>query len=168
MWTTKHVKRPGLRKNAPLKAVSSEMECCRKHCLKNFSDTHLFKLRNEFAALYYEQQTAYLNGLLRRHEPKPSSGHKRNPKLTSAGKPLGRPPADKSKFTFEYYVRSEKNIDVKVCRKGFCLIHGFTPKRLQVLRRKIEQSTGEATIELDRRGKHKNHPKVGEDVRELR
>ena len=136
------MKRPGLRKNAPLKAVSSEVECCQKHCLKNFSETHLLKLRNEFTALYYEQQTAYLNGLLRRHEPKPLSGHKHktNPKLTSAGKPLGRPPADKRKFTFEYYVRNEKNIDIKVCQKGFCLIHGFTLTHLQMLRRKIVES----------------------------
>ena len=134
---------------------------------KNFSNTHLLKLRNEFAALYYEQETAYLNGLLRPHTPKPSSGHKLNPKLTSTGKPLGRPPADKSKFFFEYCVRSEKNIDVKVCHKGFCLINGFTLKCLQVLRPKIEQSAGEATIEVDRRGKHKNHPKVGKEVQKL-
>ena len=93
-----------------------------KVCLKNFSETHLLKLRNKFAAFYYEQQTVYLNGLLTRHEPKPSSGHKRktNPKLTSTGKPLGRPPVDKSKYTFEYNVRNEKNIDIKLCQKGFC------------------------------------------------
>ena len=64
-------------------------------------------------------------------------------------------------------MRNDKNIDVKVCQKAFCKIHGFSPKRLQILRCKIEDAVGEATIELDKRGKHKNQPQIGEDVREL-
>lgn len=165
-WRKKHVKKPGLRKNAPCEAVSSQSKCCKKQCLRKFADSHLIKLRTEFAALYYEQQNAYLNGLLHRHETKQSSGHKRkgNPALSSNGKPLGRPPAEKSKFSFEYSVRNDKSIDVKVCQKAFCKIHGFSPKRLQILRRKIEGAEEEATI--DKRGKHKK-VQVGEDIREL-
>ena len=131
-------------------------------------ESHLKKLRSQFEGLLYEQQNHYLNGLLHRRETKKSTGHKRktNPTLTSSGKRLGRPPAEKSRFSFEYYVRNEKEIDVKVCQKAFCAIHGFSPKRLQVLRHKIEAS-GEAQLECDRRGKHSNHQKIGDDVREL-
>ena len=79
-WRKKHVKKPGLRKNAPCEAVSSQSKCCKKQCLRKFADSHLIKLRTEFAALYYEQQNVYLNGLLHRHETKQSSGHKRKGK----------------------------------------------------------------------------------------
>ena len=54
-----------------------------------------------------------------------------------------------------------------MCQKAFCKIHGFSPKCLQILRRKIEGAEEEATIELDKRGKHKNQVQVGEDIREL-
>ena len=168
IWKKKHVKKPGLRKNAPCAAISSLPECCKKECLKKFPESHLTKLRTEFEQLYYEQQNIYLNGLLRRHETKKTSGHKRktNPTLTSNGKRLGRPPAEESTFSFEYYVRNERGIDVKVCQKAFCALHGFSPKRLQVLRRKIK-AAGETSIELDKRGKHSNRQRIGEDVCEL-
>lgn len=41
-------------------------------------------------------------------------------------------------------------------------MHGFGPKRLIVLRRKLEG--GE--LEPDRRGKHSSHPAVSEDVKD--
>ena len=69
-------------------------------------------------------------------------------------------------LAFEYKVKNEKIFDVKVCQKAFCALHGFSPKRLQVLRHKIE-AAGEASIELDKRGKHSNQQRIGDDVREL-
>ena len=75
----KHVKRPGLRKNAPV-----------------LNSALLAKVRSDFEDMYYEQQNMYLNGLLRRYETKKTSGHKRkaNPATTSSGKRVGRPPAE--------------------------------------------------------------------------
>ena len=166
MWTKKHAKKHGLQKNAPLLDIS--LNCCKKKCLKSLPQVHVTKLRSQFEALYYKQQNIYLSGLLHRHQTKKSSGHKRkiNPTLTCNGKRLGRPPAEERAFSFEYKVKNEKGFDVKVCQKAFCALHGFSPKRLQVLRCKIE-AAGEANIELDKRGKHGNQQRIGDDVREL-
>ena len=164
-WAKKHVKKPGLRKNAPCSVISG---CCKRECLKKFPESHLAELRSDFGKLYYEQQTLYLNGLLHCRETKQSKGHKykTNPALTSNGKRLGRPPAEESAFSFEYCLRNERGTDVKVCKMGFCAVHGFTPKWLQVLHHKIA-AAGESSIELDNRGKHSNRQTIGDDVRQL-
>ena len=109
-WKHKHVKRPGLRKNAPYLDISSLSGCCKRECLKCFSQQQLSRVRKDFEALNYEQQTIYLNGLLRQHETKKTSGHKRksNPAVSSNGKRLGRPPAEESKFTFQYCLHDER------------------------------------------------------------
>lgn len=167
-WKHKHVKKPGLRKNAPLCDISSLSGCCKKDCLKRFSVTHLNKLREDFEALYYEQQNIYLNGLLHRHETKKTSGHKRKatPTLTSNEKRLGRPPAEESKFGFDYSLHNEQGINVKVCQKAFCAVYGFSSKRLRVLCDKITSAEEEAIV-WDKREKHGNHRQISEDVRDL-
>ncbi len=43
------------------------------------------------------------------------------PTLTSNGKRLGIPPAEDSNFSF----RNEEGIDVKVCQKALCGVHGL-------------------------------------------
>jgi hypothetical protein len=53
-------------------------------------------------------------------------------------------------------------VDVKVCQKVFCSVYGFGPKKLLVLRKKLDSSG--ITIEPDKRGKH---PTVGEEVKDL-
>ena len=166
-WKVKHVKKKGLRKNAPRKDISSLENCCKRECLKNFPIHHLEKIRSEFEELLYEEQNLYLNGLLRRHESKKSSGHSRQEpaRITSSGKRLGRPPAEESIFSFDYYLRNTKKIDIKVCQKAFCDVFGFGPKRLQVLRQKIKASV--TSVEPDKRGKHGNQPRVNEDLRQL-
>ena len=168
-WKCKHLKKPGLRKNAPHLDISSLSGCCKKECLKRFSQSHLAKIRSDFEALYYEQQNIYLSGLLCRRETKKTSGHKRksNPTMTSNGKRLGRPPAEDSKFSFEYCLRDEKGVDVKVCQKAFCGVHAFGPKRLRILRDKIVSADKESTIVWDKRGKHTEHQRVSDTVRNL-
>ena len=52
-----------------------------------------------------------------------------------------------------YNIRDPHGVNVQVCQKAFCSIHGFGPKRLQVLRRKMEESCG-SSVEPDKRGKH--------------
>ena len=96
-------------------------------------------------------------------DPK-SSGHprKEKPSITASGKRIGRPPAETSKFSFKYTLRDEDNVNVSVCQKGFCHVLGFGPKRIQVLRRKL--NAGE--VQPDQRGKHGNHQSVGEDTRD--
>ena len=115
--------------------------------------------------MYYEQQNVFLSGLLKRVETKKTSGHSRkeHPAVSSHGKRIGRPPAEISRFTFKYCIRDKRGIDVGVCRKAFCYVHGFGEKRLLVLRKKIEDSGG---LEPDKRGKHGKHYSVG-DVKEL-
>ena len=89
----------------------------------------------------YDEQNLYLNGLVQRHLAKKSSGHCRvTPVLTSNGKRRGRPPAEESIFSLKYHLRNESKVDVKVCQRAFCLVFGFGPKRLLVLRQKIKAS----------------------------
>jgi len=115
----------------------------------------LAKLRADFELLYYDQQTS---GLLRCKETTKTTGHprKESPTLTRNGKRLG---------SFEYYVKNGKGVDQRVCQKAFCFIHGFSAKRLQVLRTKMNNSGGNG-IEYDNRGKHSNRQRIGEDVKE--
>lgn len=163
----KHVKRAGLRKNAPYHDISCLSGCCKKECFKKFSQQHLSKIRGDFEALNYKQQNIYLNGLLHRHETKKTTGHKRksNPAVSSSGKRLGRPSAEESKFSFDYCLNNEKGVTIKVCQMAFCRVHAFGPKRLQVLWCKIT-SAGEEGIIWDKRSKHSNHGHVSDDVRD--
>lgn len=77
---------------------------------------------------------------------------KANSSFGSGGKKLGRPPAEESQFSFEYTIQNENGIKVPVCQKAFCSVHGFGPKRLQVLRRKVQSGHGQ--LEPDKQGKH--------------
>ncbi len=45
---------------------------------------------------------------------------------------------------------------------ALCCVHGFGPKRLQILRRKL----GTGNLVADRRGKHCNHQTVDEEIKE--
>ena len=55
-WHSKHVKKCGLRSNAPCEITS----CCKKNCLQSFSVEHMQKLKNDFQQLYYDQQNISL------------------------------------------------------------------------------------------------------------
>ena len=116
--------------------------------------------------MYYEQQNIYLNGILKCRETKRTNGHPRraNPTVSANGKRVGRPPAEASSFTYEYYIRNEKGVDIRVCQKAFCFVHGFGPKSLLILCKKSKGGTG---LEPDRRGKHDKHVAVGEDLKNL-
>ena len=162
-WKNKHVKSLGLRKNSPVVTITDEMECCRKKCLRLFSVSHMQRLRRSFESMMYEEQNIYLNGLLHRRETKKASGHPRkaNSIVTAQGKKVGRPPAEDSIFSF---IWNEEGIDVRICQKAFCDVHGFGPKRLQILRRKLGQGP---ELEPDKRGKHNNHQSVDEEIKKL-
>ena len=83
-WHSEHIKKRGLRINAPCEITS----CYKKKCLQSFSVEHLQKLKNDFQQLYYDQQNIYLCGLLHRFKAKKTSGHrsKSNPSTTINGK----------------------------------------------------------------------------------
>ena len=102
-----------------------------------------------------------INGVLKRHETKRSCGHarKKSPQCTSKGNRCCRSPAGES------HLSNEKGVDIKVCQKGFCRVYGFGPKRLLVLRRKLQASG--TSLEPDKRGKHDNHQTVGENIKDL-
>lgn len=165
-WTKKHTKRPGLRKNSPRVDITA-VECCKKQCNRMFTPVHLAKIRKDFESMFYEPQNQYLSGFLHRYETKKSSGHcrKENPAISSSGKRVGRPPAEASQFSFRYTIHNADGINVKICQKAFCAIHGFGPKRILVLRRKLQTSGG--CIEPDQRGKHDNHPAVSKSTYDL-
>ena len=157
----KHVKRAGLRKNAPYLDISSLSGCCKKECCMKISQQHLSKHRRDFESLNYEEQNIYLSGLLHHRETKKTK-RKSNPSVSSNGKRLGRPPAEESKFSFDYCLIN-KGVTVKVCQKAFCGVNIFEPKRLCVLRDKIT-SAGKEGIIWDKRGKHDNHQYVSDDI----
>ena len=120
LWKVKHVKRPGLRKNSLLVPITASMKCCKKKCLQNISVSHLTKLRESFQTLVYDEQNVYLNGLLHHRKTVKTSGHPRkgNP-VTSSGKRVGRPPAEQSRFSFNYSLHNDKGFNVHVCQKAF-------------------------------------------------
>ncbi len=126
-WKVKHVKKKGLRKNAPRKDISSLENCCKRECLKNFPIHHLEKIRSEFEELLYEEQNLYLNGLLRRHESKKSSGHSRQEpaRITSSGKRLGRPPRRKAFFPLTITFEIQRKLILKYARRLFVMFLGL-------------------------------------------
>ena len=71
------MKRTGLRKNVPYLDLSNLSRCCKKECLKKFSQQHVSKTRWNFEALNYDPQNIYLNGLLHNYETKKTNGYKR-------------------------------------------------------------------------------------------
>ena len=107
--------------------------------------------------------------LLHCYETKQSKGNKRksSPKLTGKGKRLGRPPAEDSKFSFSYTLRNDRGLNVKVCQKAFCAVHGLGLKCLQVLGCKIQGASEMSDVAWDKRGKHSNHYKIDEDIRQF-
>ena len=122
-WKKRHVKRRGLRSNAPQLSTDDLVgkTCCKKSCIQQLSAEHLTSLRKHFTTLTYDEQNLYLTGLMIRRETKKSVGHKRksNPCTGKYGKKVGRPPAKESSFSIEYNVRNEKGFNVSV-PKGIC------------------------------------------------
>ena len=147
----------------------SETQCCQQNCLKKFSTAHLCKLRESFDALVtYRDETQYLCGLIMRVQTKPSSGHTRRPDTTegqeSEPRRRGRPKAEDSNFSVHCYLRDEKTLNVRVCKKAFCMVHGISDKRFQNLRKKMP--IGTVVPEADRRGRHGNHRRVPEAIKD--
>ena len=65
-WKKKHVKRKGLRQNAPhmtVEALVSQI-CCKKACVQQISAEHLSSIRQYFSTMTYEEQNLYLTGLM--------------------------------------------------------------------------------------------------------
>ena len=126
MCKKKHVKKKGLRRNAPQVTIDVIVgkECCKKACVQKLSAEHLSCLRQHFATLTYDEQNLYLTGLMIMKETKKSVGHKRksNPTVGKYGKKVGQPPAEESSFSVEYQIRNERGLNQKVCQKAFLLI----------------------------------------------
>ena len=64
-WKVKHVKRTGLRRNAPKISIEEvlEKDCCKKSCLRHFSAEHLEALRQHLTTTY-DEQNLYITGLM--------------------------------------------------------------------------------------------------------
>ncbi len=74
--------------------------------------------------LYSDEQNLYLHALIGKRETVKSVGHSHqtNPTSFPLGKKAGRPRAEESTCTFVYYLHNDKNLNVKVCLKAFCLV----------------------------------------------
>ena len=122
LWTKKHLKKRGLRQNAPQVAIDVVVEkrCCKKSWYKEFLQNTL----HHFSTLTYDEQNLYLTGLMIRKEPKKSAGHKRksDPVIGRNGRRVGRSPADSElSFSVEYQIKNERGLNQKICQKAFLL-----------------------------------------------
>ena len=160
-WTKKHVKKTGLRQNAPQLGVNDliQRHCCKKVCIQQLTLEYAASLRERFSTLTYEEQNLYLSGMVVKKETKKSAGHarKESPTVGKNGKRVGRPRAEESSFSVEYQIQNHKGLRQKVCQKAFIMIHGFGKRRLEILRKKM--GTGSIIPEPDYRGKHTSRPK---------
>lgn len=163
-WKKKYFKKCGPRKNRPHADLSALTKCCQKNCLEKFTAAHLRKLRESFDAFTtHRDETQYLCGLIMRVQTKASSGHKRQPDTTESRR-RGRPRAEDSNFSVHCYLRDEKTLNVRVCKQAFCMAHGISDKRFQNLRKKMP--VGAVVPEADRRGRHGNHRRVPEAIKD--
>ena len=121
-WEKKHVKKKGLRQNAPQVSIESmaEQNCCRKACMQHISVTHLASLRQHFSTLAYNEQNLYLTGLMIRKETKKSVGHKRksNPCTGKYGEEGGSTTSRRKQFQYRVSNQERERPESK---EGICL-----------------------------------------------
>ncbi|KAG0698537.1 hypothetical protein GWK47_026015 [Chionoecetes opilio] len=87
----------------------------------------------------YDEQNAYLYGLIRRHD------------IQRKRKPV----SERRTCSYKYYVRI-KGKEIQVCKKAFANIHGISDKKIRTLCIKHEQNI---LFPRDNRGRHRNRPK---------
>lgn len=91
----------------------------------------------------YEKQNTYLSGLMKVVPPK----RRRYAEV--------RPPnvASRRNISVQYFIKV-REVDVQVCKREFCSVHGLCNKRVMTVRKKL--CTGNLELLSDQRGKHGN------------
>jgi len=113
---------------------------CKNKCFHAVSDDNRSAIFNGFYSLKsYDEQNAYLYGLIRRHD------------IQRKRKPV----SERRTCSYKYYVRI-KGKEIQVCKKAFANIHGISDKKIRTLCIKHEQNI---LFPRDNRGRHRNRPK---------
>ncbi|XP_037779592.1 uncharacterized protein LOC119576110 [Penaeus monodon] len=113
---------------------------CKNKCFTVVSDDNRNAIFNGYYSLNsYDEQNAYLYGLIRRHD------------IQRKRKPV----SERRTCSYKYYVRI-KGKELQVCKKAFANIHGISDKKIRTLCIKHEQNI---LFPRDNRGRHKNRPK---------
>ncbi|XP_064079025.1 uncharacterized protein LOC135196261 [Macrobrachium nipponense] len=113
---------------------------CKNKCYNQVSDENRNMIfRGYYSLNSYDEQNAYLYGLIRRHDIQ----RKR------------QPVSERRTCSYKYYVRI-KGKEIQVCKKAFANIHGISDKKIRTLCIKHEQNI---LFPKDNRGRHQNRPK---------
>ena len=121
---------------------------CRCHCYFELNDNQRKEIFETFYAMSdHEMQNTYLRGCIRK---KATENIRRRPRTTYT----------KKRNSFSYAVSVEDR-SVVVCKAAFLGLHGI---EASTLRRKVINFSVDTK---DNRGKHSNHPKVEESIKNL-
>lgn len=113
---------------------------CKNKCFLAVSDENRNAIFNGYYSLNsYDEQNAYLYGLIRRHD------------IQRKRKPV----SERRTCSYKYYIRI-KGKEIQVCKKAFANIHGISDKKIRTLCIKHEQNI---LFPRDNRGRHRNRPK---------
>ncbi|KAK8401138.1 hypothetical protein O3P69_002712 [Scylla paramamosain] len=113
---------------------------CKNKCFTAVNDENRNAIFNGYYSLNsYDEQNAYLYGLIRRHD------------IQRKRKPV----SERRTCSYKYYVRI-KGKEIQVCKKAFANIHGISDKKIRTLCIKHEQNI---LFPRDNRGRHRNRPK---------
>ncbi|KAG7175562.1 hypothetical protein Hamer_G025513 [Homarus americanus] len=113
---------------------------CKNKCFTAVSDDNRNAIFNGYYSLNsYDEQNAYLYGLIRRHD------------IQRKRKPV----SERRTCSYKYYIRI-KGKEIQVCKKAFANIHGISDKKIRTLCIKHEQNI---LFPRDNRGRHRNRPK---------
>ncbi|XP_066999751.1 uncharacterized protein [Anabrus simplex] len=121
------------------KEIGSDCKCKLKCYEKVDAITRQMLFDGFYSLKSYDEQNAYLFGLIRKHDVK------RKKNLQS----------DRRTCTYKYYVRSQGK-EIQVCKLAFAHIHAVSFRKIRTLSEKLDQNI---LFPRDGRGKHDNRPK---------
>lgn len=125
--------------------VPNDTFACRCECDSKFTVENKRKIISEFRAFNHEKQNIYLRGCVKIIP----AAKRRHPPRTDEPKP---------RSSFEFTVTVDRR-SIKCCKGAFCHLHNIKRSRLT---KKVLNFTASLA---DGRGKHDNHPKVTDEVR---
>ncbi|XP_037087629.1 uncharacterized protein LOC119108156 [Pollicipes pollicipes] len=121
---------------------------CRMKCFNRVDQATREGIFNGFYSLKsYDEQNAYLFGLIRKKEIARISDSS----------------SERRTCSYQYFVRC-KGREILVCKLAFANIHAITFKKIRMLSEKLDQNV---MYPRDQRGKHMNRPsKISEEVKD--
>lgn len=122
---------------------------CKLKCYEKIDEKTRQMLFDGFYSLKtYDEQNAYLFGLIRKHDVK----RKKNAA------------SDRRTCTYKYYIRY-RGQETQVCKLAFAHIHAVSFRKIRTLSEKLDQNI---LFPRDGRGKHDNRPtKIPQETKDL-